>query len=42
MKQIEAKKYYQAYESLGKKIILVGITFDTVLRNISGITHKEL
>ena len=42
LKQIEAKKYYQAYELLGKKIILVGITFDTTLRNISGITHKEL
>ncbi len=31
-----------SFELLGKKVILVGITFDTVLRNISGITHKEL
>jgi len=42
MKQIEARKYYQAYELLGRKVMLVGITFDTELRNISGITHKEL
>jgi hypothetical protein len=42
IKQIEAKKYYQAYELQGKKIVLVGISFDTELRNVSGITHKWL
>ena len=40
IKQIEDKKYYQSYESLGKKIILVGIAFDTTLKNISEIEHK--
>ncbi len=39
MKQIEAKKYYQPYLSLGKKIILVGIIFDTTERNVSEIEH---
>jgi hypothetical protein len=40
IEQIEAKKYYQPYLSLGKKIVLVGIAFDTMTRNISEIKHK--
>ncbi len=40
MKQIEEKKYYQSYLSSGKKIVLVGITFDTAARNVSEIKHK--
>lgn len=42
LKQIKAKKYYQKYESTNKKIILVGIAFDTATKNVSGIMHEEL
>ncbi len=42
LQQIKEKKYYQAYESLGKKIILVGIAFDTKLGNVSEIKHENL
>ncbi|HSC24902.1 MAG TPA: AAA family ATPase [Candidatus Babeliales bacterium] len=40
LQQIEDKKYYQPYESLRKKIILVGIVFDTVVKNITEIEYK--
>lgn len=39
IEQIKAKKYYQAYQSLGKKIILVGIAFDTKKRNVSAVEY---
>lgn len=42
LKQIREKKYYQPYESLDKKIILVGIAFDTTLNNVSEIKHEKL
>ncbi len=42
LEQIEEKKYYQPYQSTGKKIVLVGINFDTATRNISDIKHKKL
>jgi hypothetical protein len=41
IEQIEEKKYYQMYESSGKKIILVGIAFDTETKNVSGIEYKN-
>ncbi len=41
LEQIEAKKYYQAYEPLGKKIVLVGIVFDTNLKNVSEIEYRD-
>ena len=40
IQQIEDKKYYQPYESSAKKIILVGIVFDTSLKNVSEIEYK--
>lgn len=40
--QIEKKKYYQPYQLLGKKIVLVGITFDTELKNIDELEWVEL
>ena len=42
LQQIRERKYYQAYELLGKKIILVGIAFDTELNNISEIKYENL
>jgi len=39
LKQIETKKYYEPYIPSGKKIILVGITFDTTTRNVSEVEH---
>ncbi len=42
IQQIEDKKYYQPYLSLGKKIVLVGITFDTIIKNVGEIDYKEL
>jgi len=42
IKQIEDKKYYQPYVSLGKKIILIGITFDTKAKNTSAVEYKTL
>ncbi len=41
LNQIETKKYYEPYLDCGKKIILVGITFDTEERNVSGVEHKD-
>lgn len=40
IQQIEDKKYYQPYESLGKDIVLVGIAFDITTKNVSGIEYK--
>ena len=40
IRQIEEKQYYKSYESLGKKIVLVGIVFDTTLKNVSEIEYK--
>ena len=42
LQQIEDKKYYQSYLSLNKKIILIGIAFDTALKNVSEIEYKIL
>lgn len=42
IKQIENKMYYQQYQSLGKKITLIGITFDTKIKNVSNIEYKKL
>lgn len=42
IKQIRTRKYYQAYELLGKKIILMGIKFDTELNNISEFKYEDL
>ncbi|MBA3751797.1 AAA family ATPase [Candidatus Dependentiae bacterium] len=42
LEQIKYKKYYQPYESKGKKIILVGIAFDTTRKNISELEYEEL
>ena len=42
MKQIEYKKYYQPYQLRGKKIMLVGIVFDTTIKNVSGVDYKVL
>jgi hypothetical protein len=41
IEQIESKKYYQPYENNGKKIVLVGIAFDTTARNVSEIEYKN-
>jgi hypothetical protein len=41
IQQIENKHYYQPYKSLGKKITLAGISFDTTLKNVSEVTYKE-
>ena len=40
--QIKSKKYYQSYKGLGKKIILVGIAFDTTLKNVSEVSYKAI
>lgn len=42
LQQIKDKKYYQPYELKGKRIILVGIAFDTTHKNISDLKHEEL
>ncbi len=42
LKQIKTKKYYQAYQSLGKKIVLIGIAFDINLKNISELEWVEI
>jgi len=42
LQQIKDKKYYQPYQLLGKKIILVGIAFDTDLKNVSDIEYEEM
>ena len=42
LQQIEEKKYYEKYQSEGKKIILVGIHFSSEERNISEMEWKEL
>jgi hypothetical protein len=42
LSQIRERKYYQSYELSGKKIILVGIAFDTKLNNVSEIKYEDL
>ncbi len=42
LEQIKYKKYYQPYESKGKRIILLGIAFDTTRKNISELEYEEL
>lgn len=41
LEQIKKKKYYQPYEMQGKNIVLIGISFDTTQKNISGIEHEK-
>ncbi len=40
--QIKKRQYYQKYESSKKKIILIGIAFDTELGNVSKIKYENL
>ena len=41
LEQIKTKKYYEKYLSSGKKIILIGIHFDSKIRNIAGFEWEE-
>jgi hypothetical protein len=40
--QVEKKKYYEPYLLLDKEISLIGISFDTALKNIKDFVHTEL
>src|SRR5579872_7327933 len=42
MQQIENKMYYQQYLSLNKNITLIGIAFDTTIKNVSEVTYKKI
>jgi hypothetical protein len=42
IEQIKKKQYYQQYQSLDKKITLVGIAFDTKTKNVSEIKYLIL
>ncbi|QTA81532.1 PD-(D/E)XK endonuclease-like domain-containing protein [Desulfonema limicola] len=42
IKQILEKKYAEPYKKTGKKIILMGINFDTEKRNISEWKTEEI
>lgn len=42
LRQIEDKKYYEKYMRSGKKLIAVGINFDSKEKNISDFEVKEL
>ena len=42
LRQIEGKKYYEKYMRSGKKLIAVGINFDSNEKNISDFEIKEL
>lgn len=42
IRQIEDKKYYQPYLSLGKTIILIGVAFDMKTKNVSDVEYKTL
>ncbi len=42
LQQIENKKYYQQYQSLNKKITLIGIAFDTTTKNVSNVIYKGM
>lgn len=42
IEQIKNKMYYQQYQPLNKKIILVGISFDTTIKNINDIQYQDL
>lgn len=41
LKQIKERNYQQKYQTQGKKIILLGIDFDSGSRNISGFAWEE-
>ena len=38
--QIKARNYQQKYQTIGKKIILIGIDFDSTSRNLSGFAWE--
>jgi hypothetical protein len=40
--QIKAKGYHQQYIGLGKKVILIGIGFDVLTRNVGGFLVEEV
>jgi len=42
LEQIKSKKYYQPYELTGKKIVLVGIAFDTAIKNVREVECLEM
>ncbi len=42
LKQIKEKKYYEPYLSTGKKILLIGVGFDTGARNIGKYVTETL
>jgi hypothetical protein len=42
LNQIKEKKYYQPYMHDKKNIVLVGIAFDTTLKNVSEILYESL
>lgn len=42
LEQIKNKKYYQSYQSGGKKIVLVGIAFDSLLKNVKEVEYVEM
>jgi hypothetical protein len=42
LEQIKEKKYYQPYQGLDKKIVLIGIAFDTTIKNISSVKFFEM
>ncbi len=42
LQQIKTKKYYQKYNNFNKKIVLVGIAFDTTTKNVSGVEYEYL
>jgi hypothetical protein len=35
LKQIEEKKYYERYHAQNKEVVLIGVSFDSKLRNIA-------
>lgn len=42
LEQIKSKKYYQPYQLMGKRIVLVGIAFDTEIKNVSDIDYEHM
>jgi len=42
IKQIEQKRYFEKYSDADKQIVLVGIAFDTNIRNVSGVEAQQL
>jgi len=41
LKQIEERRYWEKYQSLGKRIHLVGISFNSERRNITGYEKRD-